>query len=89
MTALGDEQWADVEAVVYFWVRTSRMQQGLDERLLAALRAWFRDEWKTEPTVFVTNEQFTQQLGVFERSDLHRRFELIEPGKPGTYLAFG
>jgi hypothetical protein len=89
VTALGDDRWDAVEAVVYFWVRLTRMQTGLDERLLAALRAWFRDEWKTDPTVFVTNEQFTQQLGVLERTDLRRMFELVEPGKPGTYLAFG
>lgn len=89
VTALGDDRWDAVEAVVYFWVRLTRMQTGLDDRLLAALRAWFRDEWTTEPTVFVTNEQFTQQLGVFERTDLRRAFELVEPGKPGTYLAFG
>jgi len=89
VTAVADDRWADVDAVVYFWVRLSRMAQGMDQRLLAALRVWFRDEWKTERTVFVTNEQFTQQLGVFERTDLRRRFELVEPGKPGTYLAFG
>ena len=61
VTAVGEDAWADVDAVVYFWARRSRMKTGMDERLLAALRRWFRDEWKTEHTVFVTNEQFTQQ----------------------------
>jgi hypothetical protein len=61
----------------------------MDERLLAALRAWFRDEWKTENTVFVTNEQFTRQAQLLRSTDLSLKFELVEPEKPGTYLVFG
>ena len=61
----------------------------MDERLLAALRGWFRDEWKAERTVYVTNEQFTQQAELLRRSDLALKFELVEPEKPGTYLVFG
>jgi len=89
VTALGDDAWDDVDAVVYFWTRGSRMEQGMDERLLAALRPWFRDEWKTERTVYVTNEQFTQQAELLRATDLSLKFELVEPGKPGTYLVFG
>jgi len=89
VTAVADDRWADVDAVVYFWVRLSRMAQGMDQRLLAALRVWFRDEWKTERTVFVTNEQFTQQAELLRRTDLALKFVLVEPGKPGTYLVFG
>jgi len=89
VTARGDDAWEDVGAVVYFWARLSRMNTGMDERLLAALRDWFRDEWKIEKTVYVTNEQFTQQLGVIERTDLRLKFELVEPDKPGRYLVFG
>ncbi|GAB2471558.1 hypothetical protein GCM10027063_10110 [Promicromonospora xylanilytica] len=101
VTPVGDDEWARVQAVVYFWVRRSRveagsetgletgLQTGLDGRLLAALRAWFADAWGLERTVFVTNEQFTQQVDLIERTDLSRRFELVEPGKPGVYLVFG
>jgi hypothetical protein len=78
-----------VQAVVYFWVRQSRMETGLDGRLLTALRAWFTDVWKLERTVFVTNEQFTQQVDLIKRTDLTRRFGLIEPGKAGTCLVYG
>jgi hypothetical protein len=89
VTPVADARWADVDAVVYFWARRSRMDAGMDERLLTALRAWFRDEWKTEHTVFVTNEQFTQQAGLIARSGLTLQFHLVEPGKPGTYWVFG
>ena len=89
VTAVGDDEWTDVDAVVYFWARLSRMETGMDGRLLAALREWFRDEWKLERTVFVTNEQFTQQVDVIDRTDLSLRFEFLEPEKPGKYLVFG
>ncbi|WP_369373622.1 N-acetyltransferase [Promicromonospora sp. Populi] len=89
VTPVDDALWADVQAVVYFWVRRSPMETGFDGRLLAALRPWSAEAWGVERTVFVTNEQFTQQVDLIERTDLTRRFELVEPGKPGTYLAFG
>jgi len=89
VTPTGDRHWDDVDAVVYFWMRTAAMQKGLDVSLLAALRTWFREVWTTESTVFVTNEQFTQQVGLIDETDLTLEFRLVEPGKPGTYLVYG
>lgn len=86
---LGDDEWADVDAVVFFWARLPEMQRGMDERLLAALRAWFTNEWKLEKTVYVTSEQFTQQVELLDRTDLTRKFELLDPGTPGKSLVFG
>jgi hypothetical protein len=89
VTPVGAEQWADVDAVIYFWARLSRMETGMDERLLAALRVWFAEEWKLDNTVYVTNEQFKQQVELIERTGMTLKFELLEPGKPGKYLVFG
>lgn len=89
VTATGDLVWDEVDAVVYFWVRRSRMETGMDARLLDALRGWFAGEWRLPTTVYVTTEQFTQQLELIRRTDLRLQFEIREPGKPGTYLAFG
>ena len=89
VTPVGDDQWADVDAVIFFWVRLSQMETGLDERLLAALRAWFNEEWKLKNAVYATNEQFRHQLELVERTDMNLKFELLEPGKPGKYLVFG
>lgn len=89
VTSVGDDEWADVDAVVFFWARLSRMEMGMDERLLAALRAWFQEEWKLKRVVYVTNEQFQQQLDLINRTNLTLKFELLEPGKPGKYLVFG
>ena len=86
---VGDDEWADVDAVIFFWARLSQMAMGMDERLLAALRAWFNEEWKLEKTVYVTSEQFTQQVDLMDRTDLNLKFELLEPGKPRKRLVFG
>ncbi|GAB3586585.1 hypothetical protein GCM10027406_36960 [Leifsonia lichenia] len=89
VTPLGGEPWAEVDLVVYFWVRRTRMATRMDERLLAALRAWFAREWEADMVVFVTSELFTQQLELVRRTDLTPMFTLTEPGKSGTYLVFG
>ena len=89
VTPVGNAAWDDVEAVVYFWARRSMMEIGMDGRLLAALRRWFDREWAFERTVYVTNEQFEQQVELLSSTDLSVQFELLEPGKAGTYLVFG
>lgn len=89
VTPVGDDEWVDVDAVIFFWVRLPQMASGMDKRLLAALRAWFKDEWKLEKTVYVTSEQFTQQVDLLDRTDLNLKFELLEPGKPRKRLVFG
>lgn len=89
VTPVGADKWADVEAVIFFWVRRSRMQTGMDKRLLAALRRWFNEGWNLQRVVYVTNERFRQQLDLINRTDLTLEFELLEPGKPGKYLVFG
>ncbi|WIX79731.1 hypothetical protein QRX50_02715 [Amycolatopsis carbonis] len=89
MIPVGDDEWADLDAVVFFWVRLPEMEKGMDGRLLAALRAWFRDEWKLEKTGYATSEPFTQQVELLRHTDLSLKFELIEPGNPGKRLVFG
>jgi hypothetical protein len=89
VTQLGDDEWAEVDAVIFFWARLSQLATGMDGRLLAALRTWFRDEWKLEKTVYVTSEQFTQQVDLLNGTDLNLKFELLEPGTPGKRLVFG
>lgn len=89
VTAVGDLRWSDVDAVVYFWVRRSRVATGLDERLLATLRTWMAGEWALEHVVYATSELFAQQRRLLEETDLVLRFELREPDKAGAYLLYG
>ncbi|MEW2499094.1 hypothetical protein AB0878_01270 [Amycolatopsis sp. NPDC047767] len=86
---VGADEWADVDAVVFFWARLPEMEKGMDERLLAALRTWFRDEWKFSNTAYATSEPFTQQVELLKRAGLNLKFELLEPANPGKRLVFG
>lgn len=89
VTPVADDSWADVDAVVFFWARLPEMEKGMDERLLAALRTWFRDEWKFSKTAYATSEPFTQQVELLKRAGLNLKFELLEPVNPGKRLVFG
>ncbi len=84
-----DARWAEVDAVVYFWVRESRIPSDLDARLLAAIEPWLAEDWALARTVFVTNERFERQVQLLERAGLQVNFELREPGKPAKYLVYG
>ena len=85
---VGELRWDDFEAMIYFWVRKSQLATETDRALLDALRAWIAQEWGFGRHLFVTNEQFTQQVDMIERTDLRRRFVIEEPGKPGRFLAY-
>jgi hypothetical protein len=86
---VGEDEWSDVDAVVFFWVRRSRVESGMDRRLLGALRVRFAVEWNLERVVYVTNEQVPDQADLFAGSDLVLKFQILEPGKLGQFLAFG
>lgn len=88
ITPIGDRRWEDYEATVYFWVRRSRLATDTDRTLLDALRSWLRTDWSFRGHLFITNEQFTQQVEMFGETDLELRFEIDEPNKPGRYLAY-
>ncbi|AJT42612.1 hypothetical protein [Psychromicrobium lacuslunae] len=89
VTPVSHDAWQAVQAVVYFWVRTTAVQRQLDRELLSALRNWFGLHWGFDRTVYVTSELFTQQVELIEGTDLEVKFELREPDKPGRYLIFG
>lgn len=88
VTAIGDTAWADVEAVTLFWIRQSRLAEGLDRTLLDALRPWAADEWSFDGHAFLTNEQFEQQVAMLEAAGLHRHFDVKLPKAPGTFVAY-
>lgn len=88
VTPVGNRRWDDCEAAVYFWIRESRLAAGTDRVLLDALRTWIARDWSLGGHLFVTNEQFTQQVDMIERTGLRLRFAIGEPGKPGRDLAY-
>ena len=80
--------WSDCDAVFLFWVRKSRLAQGMDRSLLDSLVTWFDRDWSIDSPVVMTNEQFDQQVAMIEGTALRRRFEVTLPDDPGTYLAY-
>ncbi len=88
VTPVGADSWSECDATVFFWVRKSRLAEGLDHALLDSVLVWFERAWSFTAPVIVSNEQFDQQVAMIERTDLGRRFELRVPGNPGTFLAY-
>ena len=87
-TPIGVTEWADYEAVVLFWIRQSRLAEGMDRQLLDILRPWFEQEWTFDGHLFLTNEQFEQQVAMFEAANLQLQFEVKLPKQPGKYRAY-
>jgi hypothetical protein len=85
---LGTDRWDDVDVVAYFWVRRSRVESGMEQRLVDALRSWLSGPWGFDRVVFATARAFARQVGVLSAAGLVPAFELREPDKPGTYLLF-
>jgi hypothetical protein len=88
ITPVGDAQWENFGALVNFWVRTSRLASGLDDRLLGVLRTWLAQDGNLGRLLFVTNEQVTQQVELIERTELQLRFKMDKPTHDGAYLAY-
>lgn len=88
IAAVAGEEWQSYEAAIYFWVRTSRLADGLDQRLLAALGPWLAQEWGIARALIITNEQVPHQMALFEGSGRQLRFRLTFPNEPGTSLAY-
>ncbi len=84
-----DARWSDYDAVVTFWVRASRVADGLDRRLLDALRTWLATEWPFDSYLIHTNEVLEQQVAMIEEAGLRLMFQLTEPDEPVTSLAYG
>lgn len=87
-TPIAGAKWTDYEAVIRFWVRQSRLAEGMDRQLLDVLRPWFENEWDFDGHIFHTSEQFEQQITMWEEAGLQRRFELKDPKEPEKDLAY-
>lgn len=88
IVAIDGARWSAYEAAVYFWVRTSRLADGLDRRLLDALGPWLAHDWHIERHLIVTNEQVEQQVSLIESTNRRLRFRLTDPKESGKSLAY-
>jgi hypothetical protein len=88
IAAIDDARWSEYDVAVNFWVRTSRLADGLDRRLLDALGPWLAHDWHIARHLIVTNEQVEQQVSLIERTNRQLRFRLTDPKESGTSLAY-
>lgn len=88
VTPVSDKAWQDYEATVSFWIRQSKLAEGLDRQLLDVLRPWLTQEWHFDGHLFMTSGQFKQQITMFENTGLTRLFELKDPKHPANDLAY-
>jgi hypothetical protein len=88
IAAINDDRWSDFEAVIHFWVRTSRIADGLDRRLLDTLAQWFAHDWRLERYLLVSSEQCEGQVALIQSTGRGLRFELEYPDRTGKELAF-
>ncbi len=79
VTATSDARWFDYDTVIQFWVRTSRLADKLDRRLLDALGPWLSDDWPIRSHVVMTSAALTHQVTMIEGAGLKREFELRYP----------
>ncbi|NCF67007.1 MAG: N-acetyltransferase [Chloroflexi bacterium] len=79
---------ADV-AMARFWVRSSRLADGLDVRLLETLREWFADCWAFPRVFFHTRQANKQQVDLFEASGLERVMTLQIAQRGGIFYFYG
>ncbi len=89
ISATDGSRWQDFSAAVYFWIRKSELADGLDRRLLTALVPWLDRDWHFEKPLFITNEQFEQQVAMVESAGLPLKFRINDPKANGAFLAFG
>jgi RimJ/RimL family protein N-acetyltransferase len=78
----------DDEAVVGFWVVERRLADGLDARLLEALRTWLASSWSFSSVAFVAPRAHQRQIDLFSDAGLTLRNEIDVRGRGGRFALF-
>lgn len=71
----------DNTAYVSFWVRSTRLADDLDRRLLTALILWFLNEWAFSHVLFFAQKSEERQIQLFEEMGLRLLYSL-RPHQP-------
>lgn len=79
----------DFEAAVRFWVRTSLLEDDVDNKLFESLRLWLEREWAFERFYFRTNARDVRQVQLFEGAGLVLQTAVNIPGKKGPFRIYG
>jgi len=80
---------AEDEAVVRFWMRSSYLAGGLDQRLLKALIDWFDEAWPFSHVLFHTRPVNSQQIALFTEASLQKQLALQYRQRGGIHYFYG
>ena len=75
-------------ALVRFWVTAPYLESRLDDRLLAALLPWFRDEWAFAHANFHARRANAPQIALFLRLGLPHTQTVTLPDRGGEHWLF-
>ena len=72
---------SDNTAYLSLWVRSTRLADHLDRRLLTALVPWFLNEWAFSHVLFFTQKSEERQIMLFEEMGLRLLYSM-SPRQP-------
>ena len=78
----------DADAAICFWVRSSRLADGLEERVLRRLVDWTKEKWRFRHALLPTRGSATRQAALFEKAGLEVVFRLPHPIEGPRFLFF-
>ncbi len=88
VTPTSDHRYEDYEVVISFWIRTSRLADGMDHRLLDVIEPWFTDAWDFDGVLWSVSEPLTQQIEVVESRGHRERFIMQYEKDDAPYRLF-
>lgn len=78
----------NADAAVCFWVRSSRLKDGLEERVLRQLGHWLKTEWPLRRALLTTRESALRQITLFEKVGLQEALRFPHPIAGPGFLFF-
>jgi len=79
---------ANDDAAVFFWVRSSRVADGLEERVLRFLASWLREAWPFGRVLFGANEHAPRRAKQFAEIGLRETIRVARPLNGAALLFF-
>jgi hypothetical protein len=82
------ETVGDNEAVLRFWARQDRLDEELDERLLARLLSWIAESWAFRRVLYQANENDSRQVALLAGRGFIARYRAELPGRQGRFILY-
>jgi len=81
-------QAKNADAAICFWLRSSRLADGLEAHVLHHLIDWLKNEWSFRHALLVVRESATRQVALFKTVGLREAFRVAHPIDGPEFLFF-